>query len=192
MRVYHLVFDGSYAEHTTTLMGIGVVDYTDGLVAKVISKPIHRKAHKGRGSSFIAEGFAACAAFEYADPDSEIHIYGDNLDIINLLKNGKTHEKYPELSTLILENVKKHHSVTALHISETDKRLIPYTVFSMAHNASAIASGSAKREYTGNLVGEFKAQKINLKPALDGMKIIDFDKQDIYPINDPRNPKFKF
>jgi ribonuclease HI len=190
MKIYHLVFDGSHSSRTN-MIGLGYVDYTNGKVVHVDSVGVKAPDDTNKKSLF-AEAMAACAALDYAEKGSIIYIYGDNKDVIKLLQGGHPHEHEFDIKAMIDQSVGRHASVIAKHISETDKTLIPYKVFALAHNASAQASGSKKREPIEDLQDPFKATKAHYPQAHDGMQIIEPPSDNKrYPRWDPRSPDFK-
>jgi hypothetical protein len=197
MKIYHLIFDGSYVDPTDTL-GLGIVHYRDGKVVFVDSIRLEGELITDKKSLF-AEAMAACAALDYADKNSKIYIYGDNIDVIKIFRGDTPHTTESNIANLLKSSMGRHASITAKHISETDYSVIPEAIFALAHNASAVASGSKKRENTYPYKGPYSHITSNTPKRTDfsdvslgttGMEVIDLGKED-FPSWDPRSPKFK-
>lgn len=175
MTDYKTVVDGSYKNGK---IGLGRIGYDSELeIIHEDSKRISDPDIPDQYGGIAAELYAAIYGLERYEDGQETYLCVDSDEVRFILK--KAPEDIPEpLEPLVNElhlQIKEKGAVNIISKHQLKHRSTIRLVFNVAHNASAEASGSRKRQPTGNLQTRF-ASKIKGTPS--GMEIIDGDKAD--------------
>ena len=164
-----IVFDGSYC-YDSGKVGLGIVKLDDEFnPAEVFSKCITLSSDR-KNSDFvqkygnlIAELAAAKSALDMLPPQTDINIFGDCGDMIDTINNRGTIHNKPEFAASVRclrKSIGKHTSVNAFRVATLDAAHISDVAIAVAHNASAIASGSRKIMATPDYDGPYSHRSI--------------------------------
>jgi ribonuclease HI len=154
MRAINLICDGSYKPG---IIGLGWLTYnSDGQVKDAKSVRLASKRIKTKHGSQLSELLAAIFAINTQPKECEIKLYTDNQFVANSF-NSKSllMRDLSDIEDHFVQTLEKYPSVHA--VNRDEQQDIPRYAFAIAHNASAIASGSVKRECTLPYTGEFWA-----------------------------------
>ena len=143
----HIVIDGSYANEK---IGLGIVNlYPDGVISVRSEIVLKKPRVLPRYHSLSAEFLAAAYALKNTSPGQFVCLYSDSHRVVSFINTPeKTFyiSRSPGTAPLmeILRDATKGRIVKATHRNRTRFSTIPTVMFNIAHNASAVASGSSK------------------------------------------------
>ena len=148
----NIVCDGSYKPG---VIGLGWLKYTtDGEIADVKSVRLQSKSLRTKHGGQIAELLAAIFAIKAQSAESNIQLWTDNEFVADCFNKGSlTLSDTEEIREYFDQTLAMYHSMDVRLRSEDS--VIPRHAFAVAHNASAVASGAAKRECTLPYTDEF-------------------------------------
>lgn len=204
-----IISDGSFAPLTGKI-GAGYVRLNDDNTVAFAKTKKLKSSHIEfiKHGSNISELFAAMIALNSLPEGASVKLYSDSQFTVDLINNFSTMDRdnfiFPKFYDLLNDILSKLINVIPV-LRASNACDIPSYLFAIAHNASAEASGSGKREVTGSYDGQFASafdrrirnpnpeynnRKLNVKTPFNGMEIIDTQRQ--FPTGDPRHPDFKY
>ena len=156
--MYRLIVDGSYANGKT---GIGIVEsFSDKSFCTKGAEILRHIPIKEEYLSLASEYLAAYEAIKAKPKGCNIKLYTDNESVSTFIntceKNHRLHRS-PDIGPMMiaLQEVCNERFVTASHKRDDSSHDIPHIYFSIAHNASAWATGSLKLSSTFGYSGTF-------------------------------------
>jgi hypothetical protein len=198
-----LYVDGSFLGHSL-MMGFGVVHVdSHGKIIKIHSLACQLPPQFKPHGSLAAEIGAAIVGLRLVETPSVLEKLYTDCQLL-YRQRWKNKKDFPDY---MIEWLNALHDECGrfeeLHIKAPPKNSpdLPHYLPALAHNASARASGSRKKECTYPYIGEFSHRRNSEPTAVirprhtgSGMEVVDttgYEKED-YPIFDPRHTHFTF